>query len=344
MKFCTLFTIILICTNSFASTVTIPDTSTAINSEIRIPLNSSDLTGLGVLSYDVTIEFDSTLVDFVRHENSGTLSNNFTIAANPNTAGQVSVSAAGISSISGNGVLVYLVFQTKGIIGRTDLDITQFTFSDNVEIPSIINGRIIIMSDINNNHPAIESINDTSIVADQSFSITVTADDPDQDALTFSLAAAPGNMIIDQLTGDITWTPAEEDTGIHYVKIEAEDNKGGFDEETFYITVLKEDVTSVNNERIQIPIDFKLNNYPNPFNPSTNIEYTVPVISNVHMEIYNILGQKIRTLVSRDLPAGKYKTQWNGLSDSGINVGSGIYICRLRAGSYTSTKKLMLIR
>ncbi|MFC1563513.1 T9SS type A sorting domain-containing protein [candidate division KSB1 bacterium] len=348
MKYCVLFTVILICSNSFAGTITLPDTTTAINSEIRIPLNSSDLTGLGVLSYDVTIEFDSTLVSFVRSEKSGTLSNNFTLVENFNTPGQVKISAAGISSISGKGVLVYLVLQTRNVIGRTDLDITEFAFSDNVEAsernPDIINGRIAIMSDLSNNIPEISSINDTSIVADKIFSIAVKASDLDSDALIFKLVTAPGEMTIDQETGNISWTPVKADTGVHFVKVEAEDNKGGFDEEEFYITVLKEVITSINDERPYLPNDYKLDNYPNPFNPSTKIEYSIPIISDVSIEIFNILGQKIKTLVHHNQLAGKYIIQWNGSSDTGFNVASGVYLCRLRAGNFISTKKLMLIR
>jgi len=81
-------------------------------------------------------------------------------------------------------------------------------------------------------------------------------------------------------------------------------------------------------------------NYPNPFNPKTNINYEVPVISEVDLSIYNILGQKVATLVSKKQPAGTYKVEWDALGFT-----SGIYFYKLETeNGFTQTKKLVLLK
>ncbi len=82
-----------------------------------------------------------------------------------------------------------------------------------------------------------------------------------------------------------------------------------------------------------------LQNYPNPFNPTTVIGYRLPVISNVELNIFNLLGQKVAVLVKERQNAGEHKVQFEG---SGL--ASGVYFYQLRAGSYVSTKKLLLLR
>jgi len=89
-----------------------------------------------------------------------------------------------------------------------------------------------------------------------------------------------------------------------------------------------------------IPEEFSLlQNYPNPFNPSTTMEFSLPQSGFVTLSIYNIVGEKVATLVSETLTAGSYKYDWNG---SGL--ASGVYYYRLEAGKFNQTKKLVLLR
>ena len=97
--------------------------------------------------------------------------------------------------------------------------------------------------------------------------------------------------------------------------------------------------TAVSNTK-QAPLNYSLlQNYPNPFNPSTVISYQIPKQSNVELEIYDILGDKITTLVNKVEPAGNHNVKFNA-----ANLASGIYLYRLQAGNFTQTKKLMLIK
>ncbi len=94
-----------------------------------------------------------------------------------------------------------------------------------------------------------------------------------------------------------------------------------------------------------LPASFTLTqNYPNPFNPSTTIEYSLPRRSHVTIDIYNMLGQKVCTLVDRDESAGDHSAVWDGTEASGESVATGIYLYRLQAGDRTETKKMLLLK
>ncbi len=84
-------------------------------------------------------------------------------------------------------------------------------------------------------------------------------------------------------------------------------------------------------------------NFPNPFNPTTVIPFTVAQAGIVELNIYNSLGQKIRTLVNDQYQPGSFSVSWNGLDDNGMNVAAGIYIYRLRSAGNVQAKKMLLI-
>jgi hypothetical protein len=104
------------------------------------------------------------------------------------------------------------------------------------------------------------------------------------------------------------------------------------------------DVGDDDDER-SLPSDFSLKqNYPNPFNPATTIEYSLPKRGHVTIEIFNLLGQKVRTLMDEYKSTGNYTITWDGTDNSGNQLSTGIYFCRLHAGDYVQTKKLVLIK
>jgi len=85
-------------------------------------------------------------------------------------------------------------------------------------------------------------------------------------------------------------------------------------------------------------------NYPNPFNPSTTITYRLPAYRDVSLVVYNTLGQEVRTLARGIQPPGSYVVRWDGSNDSGVSVSSGVYIYRLRAGSFVQSRRMILLR
>lgn len=95
----------------------------------------------------------------------------------------------------------------------------------------------------------------------------------------------------------------------------------------------------------EIPSSYRLlNNYPNPFNPSTVITFEIPQSENVSLKVFNINGQLIRTLTNENLTAGKYEKTWNGKNEIGNEVSSGIYIYRLTAGKFDRSARMVLMK
>ncbi len=104
--------------------------------------------------------------------------------------------------------------------------------------------------------------------------------------------------------------------------------------------------TNINTEK-NIPAKFELyQNYPNPFNPSTTIKYSIPVVETGHapslltsLKVYDILGREVTTLVNEEKPAGNYQVTFDG-----SQLSSGVYFYQLKAGTYFSTKKLIMVK
>ena len=102
---------------------------------------------------------------------------------------------------------------------------------------------------------------------------------------------------------------------------------------------------AVGKEGPAIPNEYVLDqNYPNPFNPTTNITYGLPKDANVVIDVYNLMGQKVVTLVSERQKAGYYTVNWNGRDASGNLVTSGVYIYKITTGDYAKSKKMLLVK
>ncbi|SYZ74195.1 hypothetical protein TRIP_C60465 [Candidatus Zixiibacteriota bacterium] len=94
-----------------------------------------------------------------------------------------------------------------------------------------------------------------------------------------------------------------------------------------------------------LPTEFALHqNYPNPFNPETIISYDVPKNAHVTVRIFNILGQQVATLVDETKNAGRYRVTWQGIDNSGQHLSSGVYLCVMKAGEYSGTIKMSLLK
>ena len=108
-----------------------------------------------------------------------------------------------------------------------------------------------------------------------------------------------------------------------------------------------EPIVSVEDRRVEdrLPQEFALQqNYPNPFNPTTNISYQIETASSVSLVIYDVLGSKVKTLVSENQAPGYHSVTWNGRSDFGVKVNSGVYLYTLKAGQLLESKKMILMK
>ena len=117
---------------------------------------------------------------------------------------------------------------------------------------------------------------------------------------------------------------------------------------------LRLDRVSLNEGRIPVRIEgvkpetstaYRLGpNYPNPFNPETTIAYDVAKTGTVRLSVYALTGQLVRTLVDGECSAGSYSVVWDGRDEAGRDVASGVYLCRMVAGEYSASRKLVLVR
>jgi hypothetical protein len=138
------------------------------------------------------------------------------------------------------------------------------------------------------------------------------------------------------------WRPLESlgDTALNFVS-------AAITETGVYTLFAVQVPTGVDDDDPQgsLPYRFELSqNYPNPFNPVTTIEYSIPTRSQVIIEIFNVLGQKVWTLVNASKSAGEYRIEWNGCDDAGKPVSTGVYLYRFQAGDVVQTKKMMLLK
>ncbi|MCK5051832.1 MAG: T9SS type A sorting domain-containing protein, partial [Candidatus Cloacimonetes bacterium] len=102
---------------------------------------------------------------------------------------------------------------------------------------------------------------------------------------------------------------------------------------------------SINEETVQHP-DVHLSNYPNPFNPTTTISFNLTTENTklTEIKIYNIKGQKIKTLISAQLSAGQHSVIWDGKDSNDKQVGSGIYFYKMKTSNFQQTKKMILLK
>jgi len=104
--------------------------------------------------------------------------------------------------------------------------------------------------------------------------------------------------------------------------------------------------TGVENEITESTVQtYRLyNNYPNPFNPTTIIKYAVPKESFITINVYNMLGEEVKSLVSRSVTAGEYQVEWDGTDNSGRRVSSGLYLYRMDSGEHIYTRTMSLVK
>jgi len=185
----------------------------------------------------------------------------------------------------------------------------------------------------------------------------VDAYDVDGHRITSVTVATEGVLPILHLLGDVSVTEADE---------------GLVDGESFTLRVRDKDVTLVSDVKLVwqaneakaldleyvateslLPKVFALGqNAPNPFNPTTIIRYEIPArvdgqrIESTHiaLQVYDIRGRVVRTLLSGEQAPGRYSIQWNGRDERGVSVSSGVYFYRLRAESFSQTRKMLLLK
>jgi hypothetical protein len=172
----------------------------------------------------------------------------------------------------------------------------------------------------------------------QAFS--VSAGNPDGGALTFTWKV---NGVVDKTGPDSTYSKSFADPhGAAKTVICVFTNVVGLkDSATWSFTI-----TDISTNEGAIPTEFALGqNFPNPFNPTTTLRFDLPKEALVTMEIYNIQGIRIRTLLKGEsVSAGRHSLMWDGRDENGFDVPSGVYLYRISAGDFHSGKKMTLLK
>jgi hypothetical protein len=146
----------------------------------------------------------------------------------------------------------------------------------------------------------------------------------------------PGNLV--HQTAAPAWTDPDYDGSDVYYKVTSLDFAGNESEPASAATTTGEDLPGV-------PTEFDLyQNSPNPFNPSTTIRFDLPVAGPVRLDIYNVKGERISTLVDRHMTEGRKEVTWEGRDMEGGALASGVYFYRLVAGDFVQTRKMVLLR
>jgi hypothetical protein len=145
------------------------------------------------------------------------------------------------------------------------------------------------------------------------------------------IASPPDTAAFD---GDWRWSSG------YYYKVSAVDVHGN---ESAYALLAPEEITGDETPRAPAAT-YISQNFPNPFNPATKIEFGLKEPANVSLRIYDAAGRLVRVLVERSMPAGRYAKVWDGRNAAGRAVASGIYFYRLEAGAFSETKKMVLSR
>ena len=171
---------------------------------------------------------------------------------------------------------------------------------------------------------------------------------PGTRTLCFDKLWGPSWISLDSSSGLLSGTPGPNDIGVSRLVLRVADNFGQSSVDTFYVKVSL--LVSAEEVWSGIPREFQLlQNFPNPFNPSTEIRFAVPAESKIQLLIFDILGRHVRTLIDGSFSPGRYETIWDSRDDNGVKVGSGVYLYRLIAdqspGSvFTMTKKMLLVK
>ncbi len=311
------------------------------NMSMTVPLSVGSLTGLGVTAFQCTLTFDTAIVRLTGVDNSGTLSASFALVTNPNYPGELRIASAGITPIVGSGTLVNLKFDLKNL-GSGTIDFTSFKFNEGTPKYSLTSGKITVRAIQKPVFTWYIPVDGPGQVVGFGKPVTfaVSAYDPQGWALTYTWKR--DRQVVKSGTDTsytTTFSGAQGDP--HIVTCVAADSAGLQDSTSWNFII-----TDVKGDDGLIPKEFALGqNYPNPFNPTTTVRFDLPRQASVMLEIYNIVGVRVRTLLKgENIGAGRHMIMWDGRDESGRLVPSGVYIYRISADDFHAWRKMTLLK
>jgi hypothetical protein len=322
--------------------VTIANISTLlpVGSAFTLPITTEAATP-GVLSAQFTVTYDKTKINLTGISTTGTLTSGWTsTAVNTSVAGQLTFAGAGSTAFTAAGTLINLTGTVVAVGGTSAVQFTALQYNEGTPAAGGVDGSVTTGAPVK---PVLNSrVPATLATAPQGniMAFSVNASDPGGSALTYSwklndaLVKGPGT--------DNTYSARFTDAhGTAKKVVCIFTSAAGLTDSTVWNFT----ITGVTKE-VSVPSDFVLGqNYPNPFNPTTLISFSLPKEAPVTFEVYNMLGVKVRTLMTGETrSAGTYTVSWDGKNDSGVSMPSGVYLYRVLAGSYLASKKMTLLK
>ncbi|MHB1050367.1 MAG: DUF4350 domain-containing protein [Bacteroidota bacterium] len=227
----------------FDFNASIPHVPLFVGDSVDVPIVISDVTGLGILSKEITIQYDTSRVRFAGIDTAGTLSAGMGFAVKDSGL-IVRMAFAGTLPLSGSGDFVKMRFRHQAPAGPGQFSpLTFIKYENNEPAPGqpktlTTNGSITIQSLPNSPPVFTRTMGDTTVNENQALAFNFDAADPDNDPLKFSLQNHPPNMSIDSVTGNLYWVPNYSQAGVYVITVIVSDGKGGTASKVSSINVL----------------------------------------------------------------------------------------------------------
>ena len=331
--------------------VSLPDTSAAPGDTILIPIEVTETTGLGILATEITITYDTSLVTVIGADLSGSLLEAADWLMEFNVGvGSIAVAMGGDEALSGSGTFITLAFAVNDRAqggSEAILAFADILFNEGDPPASTQDGSISVIAPVIETSVGIiffgEIERDSTKSEDFFIFNTSQADlvitDMNVEEPAFAVDDTTGLVPSgDTLIVTVRFTPTELTFYVDTLRIVS--NAG-----TAKVVLVGNGIIAVAPEDPGLPSSYALEqNYPNPFNPVTTISYALPKTTSYSLIVYDLMGREVMRWSESDASPGFYNKLWNGANSSGIPVSTGLYIYRLVAGDFVSTRKMILLK
>lgn len=331
----------LVCPLSVRGQISIsfPEAGVSITDTLVLPLNISFGESDELYGIKTEIEYDTSKFVFLGLYKVNSISDSLLTAINSKDS-TIILSFASVHPVKQSGVLTSLILKPKRI-GFTDLVIEEVRFDEEDKEFVSDTSSVLISDEFGNTPPFIIQIPDSLVLfAGESIQLSLielfgdNEDDFGSLEIDISTDSIDLSIDVDPASSTLSLTaPQESGEGVLKVKVT---DSGGSELEFSIVVLIKILISNEDEFRKRFRLD---QNYPNPFNPSTKISFELPSTSKVTLEVYNLIGNKVATLIDGRLPSGSHSSSFDA-----SNLSSGIYIYRIQVGEFVQTKKMLLIK